>query len=174
MPPYTRWMRFAIFRWLVAGALMAVTLPAFARSDNDRVTFGSDVTVAADQSVDDVACAFCRVRVHGEVKGDVAVLFGSIMVDSGHTVSGDVAALGGDLDLSDGATVDGDVAIIAGDANVAKGATIRGDRTVLPGREWLLIPLAPFLILAGLIWLVVWLVRRNRYLPPVYPRRPGF
>jgi hypothetical protein len=154
--------------------LLAATLPAFAKSDNDRASFGSDVTVAEGETVGDIACMFCDVRVHGDVKGDVAVMFGRVEVDPGHSISGDVAALGADLVLGEGATVGGDVALAAGDANVAEGATIHGSRMVLPSRLWLLLPFAPFLILIGVIWLIVYIVQRNRYQFPAYPQGRGF
>jgi hypothetical protein len=102
------------------------------------------------------------------------VLFGRIDVDSGHTISGDLAALGADLNLGEGATVGGDVAVAGGDANLAPGAMIHGSRTVLSNRMWLLLPFAPLLILIGVIWLIVHLVRRNRYRFPAYPQGRGF
>ena len=156
-------------RWLIAVVLLAVTMPAFARSGDDRSGVGSDITVAAGQTAGDIACAFCKVRVHGSVNGDIAVLFGTVTVDAGQSVSGDVALLGADLNLGDGAEVSGDLAMLGGDAHLAPGAAVHGDRAVLSGRGWLLILLAPLLILAGLIWLAVWLVRRNRYGYPAYP-----
>jgi hypothetical protein len=85
-----------------------------------------------------------------------------------------LAALGADLNLGPGATVGGDVAIAAGDANLGPGAMIHGSSTVLPGQIWLLLPFAPLLILIGLIWLIVYIVRRNRYQFPVYPHGRGF
>ncbi len=162
-------------RLLFAILVVAIACPAFARSKNsgdsgqDRATFGSDITIAEGETAGDVACVFCTVRIHGEVSGDVAVLFGNVTVDEGRSISGDVAILGGDLGLGEGAAVSGDVAVAAGSANLAPGAMIHGDRTVLPGRAWLLAVFAPLLILAGLIWLVVWIVRRNRYQFPAYP-----
>jgi hypothetical protein len=162
-------------RWSVAVLLLVTaTLPAFAKSDNDRASFGSDITVAEGETVGDIACIFCDVRVHGDVKGDVAVMFGRVEVDPGHGISGDVAALGADLVLGEGATIGGDVALAAGDANVAEGATIHGSRMVLPSRLWLLLPLAPFLIVIGVIWLIVYIVQRNRYQFPAYPHGRGF
>ena len=154
--------------------LLAAMAPTFARADQDRASFGNDITIAEGQTADDVACAFCSVRVHGRVEGDVAVLFGTVSVDDNQTISGDVAILGGDLDLREQATVGGDVAIAAGTANVAEGAAIHGDRTVLPGRFWLLLPFAPILIVIGIIWLIVYLVQRNRYPYPVYPQPRRF
>lgn len=159
---------------LAAALLLAASVPAFARSQQDRASVGNDVNIAEGESAGDVACAFCSVHIHGDVRGDVAVLFGSVTVDSGHMISGDVAILGGDLNLGSESGVGGDLAIAAGDANLASGAMIHGSQTVLPGRFWLLVPFAPLLILIGIIWLIVYLVRRNRYRFPVYPNGRGF
>jgi hypothetical protein len=52
------------------------------------------------------------------------------------------------------------------------GATIHGSRAVSPSKIWLLLPFVPLLILIGVIWLIVWLVRRNRYQFPAYPQIP--
>jgi hypothetical protein len=161
-------------RVFLAVALVVTTLPAFARSSSDHVTVGSDVTVAEGETAGDIACVFCDVHVHGDVKGDVAVLFGKVEVDPGRTISGDVAALGADLNLGPGATVGGDVALAGGDANLSPGAMIHGSSAVSPSRIWLLLPFAPLLIVIGLIWLIVYFVRRNRYQFPVYPHGRGF
>ena len=99
---------------LLAAALLLVAATPFARADQDRVSFGSDITVAEGETAGDIACAFCSVHVHGDVKGDVVVLFGSVTVDPTHTISGDVAILGGDLNLADETEVGGDVAVIGG------------------------------------------------------------
>jgi len=155
--------------FFAASLLLVSSLPALAKSSDDRVTFGSDVTVAEGESVGDIACVFCTIRVHGDVKGDIAVMFGTISVDAGRNVGGDVAALGADLNLGVDATVGGDVALAGGDANLANGASIHGSRMVLPNRLWVLLPFAPLLILIGLIWLIIYIVRRNRYEFPQYP-----
>jgi hypothetical protein len=158
---------------LLLAALLLVASTPLARADQDRASFGSDITVAEGQSAGDIACAFCSVHIHGDVKGDVAVLFGSVTVDPSQTIAGDVAILGGDMNLADDTKVGGDVAIMAGDANLASTAIIKGDRTILPGRFWLILPFAPLLILIGIIWLIVYLVRRNRYRFPAYPNGRG-
>jgi hypothetical protein len=154
---------------LTAVVMLATAMPAFGRSDQDRVGVGNEITIAEGETAGDVACAFCSVKVHGDVKGDVAVLFGRISVDANHEIAGDVAGLGTELRLGEEATVGGDVALMAGSANLGSGATIRGSQALMPSRIWLLLPFAPLLILAGVIWLIVWLVRRNRYRVPVYP-----
>ena len=155
---------------LAVAILLTVTLPAFARSSDDRASVGNNITVAEGETAGDIACAFCSVYIHGDVKGDVAVLFGKVEVDPGRSISGDVAALGGDLTVGSEATVGGDVAVAAGDATLGPGAMIHGSRTVLPGRIWLLLPFVPLIILIGLIWLAVYIVRRNRYQFPAYPQ----
>jgi hypothetical protein len=156
--------------------LFLLSVPAFAKGshgDNNRVSFGSDITVAEGETVSDVACAFCSVHLHGDVTGDVAVAFGSVTVDPGHSISGDTAILEGDLNLGEGSTVNGDLAILAGSANLADGAAIHGSRAIVPQPFGTLILLAPFLVFAGLIWLIVYLVRRRRYQFPVYPQGRG-
>jgi hypothetical protein len=157
-------------RLLFAVVLLALTVPAFARKDSDRASFGSDITVADGETVSDIACAFCSVHVHGQVNGDIAVAFGSIIVDDQRNISGDIATFGGDLSLGQEARVNGDVAVMAGDIKLGEGASIGGSKVVSPSRLWLLIPFAPFLILGGIIWLIVYFVRQRRYRFPAYPQ----
>jgi hypothetical protein len=160
-------------KFLLAAALLLLIATPFARADQDRASFGDDINVAQGESAGDVACAFCSVHVHGDVKGDVAVLFGSVTVDSTHSIDGNVAILGGDLNLAEDTEVGGNVAIAAGSLHVAPDAVIHGDRTILPGHLWLVVTFAPLLILIGIIWLIVYLVGRNRYQFPAYPQGPG-
>jgi predicted acyltransferase (DUF342 family) len=157
---------------LLVLAGMALAAPAFAEADH--VSVGHDVTVADGESADDVVCVLCSVRVHGEVKGDVVAILGSVSVDSGRAIAGDVVTVGGDTSLGSGAAVNGDLVVVAGDLESAPGATVSGDRSVVSGRGWLLLPLAPLLILAGVIWLIVWMIRRRRYTFPMYPQGRGF
>jgi hypothetical protein len=159
---------------LAVALLVSITLPAYARSSDDRASFGNDITIAEGETASDVACMFCDVHVHGDIRGDVAVMFGKVDVDPGRSISGDVATLGADLNLGPGATVGGDLAMAAGDVNAGPGARIHGSSMVLPGKFWLMLPFAPLLILIGLIWLIVYLVRRNRYRFPAYPQGRGF
>ena len=154
---------------LFVAVLLLLSTSAFAQKSADQAGVGRDITVAEGDTGGDIACAFCSVRIHGDVRGDIAVLFGSVTLDTGHSISGDVAILGGDLVMASDSHIGGDVAIVAGDLSQSSGATIRGSQTVFPGRFWLLVPLAPFFILIGLIWLIVYLVRRNRYRAPIYP-----
>lgn len=161
---------------LAAVLIVLFTHSAFAKGrhgDNDRASFGSDITIAEGETVGDVACAFCSVHLHGDVTGDVAVAFGSVTVDSGRTISGDTAIMAGNLNLGEGSTVNGDLAILAGDARLGEGAAIHGSQSIIPQPLGMLILLAPVFILVGIIWLIVYFVRRNRYRFPAYPQGQG-
>lgn len=149
--------------------LTLAPLPAFAKSDNDRVSIGSDITVAEGETAGDLVCIFCSVHVRGDVSGDTVAILGSLTVDADRRINGDAAVIGGDLRLGENAQIGGDVSVVAGDANLGSGASIHGSQSILPGRLWLLVPFAPFLILIGIIWLIVHFVRRRRYQFPLYP-----
>ncbi len=86
--------------------------------------------------------------VEGAVKGDVAVIGGSVLLGDNASVSGDVAAVGGRVSRHPTATVKGDI-------NEESGTLL------LLGV--FLIPLIPLILV---IALVVWLVRRNRDTTP--------
>lgn len=140
---------------------LLLVAPAFA--DQSRVSVGRNIIVHEGETVGDLVCAFCSVRVHGEVEGDIAVLFGSLTVDRDRSVSGDVAVLGGDLSVGEDSVIGGDVTVAAGEAALATDATIRGSRSVFLGRSWLLLPLAPLLIVGGILWLILVVIQRIRY-----------
>jgi hypothetical protein len=162
---------------LLSAALVALlTQAAFAKErshGNDRASFGSEIVVPEGETAGDVACAFCSVHVHGDVAGDVAVAFGSVTVDSGHSIAGDTAIVAGNLNLGEGSKASGDVAILAGEALLADGAAIHGSRSIIPQPIGTLILLAPLLVVIGIIWLIVYFVRRNRYQFPAYPQGQG-
>jgi hypothetical protein len=164
-------------RSVISAVLLStlLALPALAKGShgNDRASFGSAIEIPEGESAGDIACAFCSVHVRGEVTGDVAVFMGSVTVEPGHAIAGDTAIAAGDLNLGEGSAVNGDVAIIGGDANLGEGAAIHGSRSIIPPPLGTLILLSPLLILTGIIWLIVYLVRRSRYRFPAYPQGRG-
>jgi cytoskeletal protein CcmA (bactofilin family) len=168
-----RFIRYVLSAAILPGLL---ALPALAKGShgNDRASFGNSIEVPEGESAGDIACAFCSVHVRGEVSGDVAVFMGSVTVDPGHSIAGDTAIAAGDLNLGEGSAVNGDVAIVGGDTKLGEGATIHGSRSIIPPPLGTLILLSPLLILVGIIWLIVYLVRRSRYRFPVYPQGRGF
>jgi hypothetical protein len=158
---------------LLLAILLLVAFTPFVQAEQNRASMGNDITIAEGESAGNVACAFCSVHVHGDVKGNVAVFMGNVSVDPTHSISGHVAIFGGDLNLGADSQVLSDVAIFGGNVNLSSNAEIHGDRSVLTGRFWLLLPFLPLFVVIGIIWLVVHLIRRNRYQFPAYPNGRG-
>jgi predicted acyltransferase (DUF342 family) len=161
------------FRLVLLAVFVALFSTASAFADQDRVSVGGDIVVADGTTAEDVVCVFCNIKVHGQVRGDVVALLGDVRVDQQRSISGDLVAIGGDVGLGEQSAIDGDAVVIAGDLDLASGAAVHGDRVVQSGRGWLLLPFAPLMILVGIIWLIVHLVRRRRYVYPVYPPQRG-
>jgi hypothetical protein len=134
---------------------------------NDRVAIFSPIDIAEGDTVGDVACAFCSVNIHGDVHGDIAVIFGTVTADPNRTISGDVAILFGRLFLGDNDHIGGDLAAALTTTEIPSSATVSGDRSVMKSGFGLAVLAGPVLILAGIIGLVIFLVRRNRYPYPV-------
>jgi hypothetical protein len=161
-------------RWLWMAVVAGLTVqPAWAshhRSNGqDHVGLGQTFTIPEGETAGDVACAFCTVRVEGDVSGDVLTFFGNVEVAPDRRVAGDLAVFGGSTTLKDGARVGGDLFVFGSDFSQADSTTIGGDHWVFAGGGWLLAFLMPLLIPIGFIWLVIHLVRRNRYVFPAYP-----
>lgn len=143
-------------------AVLAFSLPAFAGGSHDRTQFGHDVTVGADEDVTEVTCFACSVRVRGNVAGDVTTFGGTILVEDGGEIGGDLTSIGGDVRLDNGAKVQS-MTVFGGKIRRDPGASVSGDVTTFAGGAafWIfLIFGVPFLILAGVIVLIVWLVKR--------------
>ncbi len=161
-------------RFLLTSLLIVATAsPAFARSHQGRASVGNDITIAENETADDVACAFCSVHVRGHVRRNVAVFLGSISVDADHSIDGNVAVVGGDVHLGEEATVGGNAAMMAGEILLASGAAVHGEQAVLQGRFWLVLLFLPVLIPIGIIWLIVYLKRHNQNRFPAYPNGRG-
>jgi hypothetical protein len=149
----------------VLASLALLWAPA-ARADKAAGQIGRDIVVAEGETVGDLGCVFCNVHVHGTVHGNVGVTFGNVEVDAGREIAGNIGVMGGTVRLGDGSRVGGNLGVI-GWLHAGDGATVGGSRGVVPGEILLL----PFALLAGVIWLIVYMVRRSRY-RPVYP--PGY
>ncbi|HEY0264401.1 MAG TPA: hypothetical protein VGC07_07745 [Granulicella sp.] len=149
---------------LLSALLVAVVVPASAADENSGRSLssvGGNITTPAS-GVDDVSCVFCSVDVRGDVRGSVSVVFGNLTIEPGQSVHEEVSVVGGDLTLRRDAQIGGDMSLVAGELHQEPGASIRGDQSSLSSRWWLLIFAVPFLLLAGVIWLIVWLVRLQR------------
>ena len=65
---------------LAVGLFLVSALPALAKGTEDRASVGNDITIAEGETAGDIACLFCAVHVHGDVRGDVAVMFAKLGV----------------------------------------------------------------------------------------------
>jgi hypothetical protein len=161
------------FRTALLGLLAVALGTQTASASNDRVSFGNNITVTESDPANDIVCIACSVTLQGDVHGDIVTILGSIKAEGSHEISGDAVALGGDVTLPGSSTLQGDLVVIGGDLDLGPEASVHGDRSVFPGRAWILLPFAPLLILIGIVWLAIWLVRRNRYRFPMYPYGRG-
>ena len=108
---------------------VAFAAAAWAQSGQDRVSVGEDLLVERGESVNDVVCVHCSIRVEGEVAGDVVTIGGRITVPG--RVRGDAVAVGGSVSLA--GTVGGDVVAIAGGVELLPGAAVGGDTVAVLG-----------------------------------------
>jgi cytoskeletal protein CcmA (bactofilin family) len=152
----------------LAGVLLA-SQPAHAESDRDgnRSSVGGDIVIQKGETARNVACVACSVYVHGEVDGKVAVVMGNVVVDG--IVREKVAIVMGDLKMQPGGVVQGDTAIVMGGTDM-DGGSVEGRSVNLPKGPIVFALLMPFLLLALVIWLIVWVIRRSR--SPRYPYPP--
>jgi len=155
-------MGFSSLRWMGCLLLvLALGVPAFADGSHDRTQFGHDVTVGADETVAEVTCFSCSVRVRGHVDGDVTTFGGSVVVEHDGFIGGDTTTFGGDVRLDGGAKVK-DLTVFGGRIRRDSGASVGGDVTTFGGGAglWLFIVFGlPFLILGAFLALIIWLVR---------------
>jgi hypothetical protein len=134
---------------------------ALADNTRDRTQFGHDINVGTDESIGDVTCFGCSVRVRGHVTTDVTVFGGSVTIEDQGQIGGDATVFGGGVRLEKQARVGGDVTVFGGRIHRDGGTTIGGDVTNFAGSIWLLLIFGlPVMLFAGFIALIVLLVRR--------------
>lgn len=99
-------------------------LPAPPSAIADRVTFGADVAIGADEQVRDVVTMGGSAAVAGRAFGDVFTMGGD--ADITGEVVGDVVTMGGDIHVGEAARIHGDINAMGGDVDIEEGATVRG------------------------------------------------
>jgi hypothetical protein len=152
-----------VFAVLVTVALLS----SGAQAKGDFTQFGRDIRVNPGEKTGDLTCFNCSIYVRGQAGGDATAFNGRIVVESGGSVGGDVTAFLGDVRAEPGSTIGGEVTVMGGSLRREQGAAVGGEVTSFENKSWvLLILLSPFLILAGIVALVVWLVRRSRSAVP--------
>ena len=154
--------------------LLVVAAPTLLLANNghgDRIQFFQNVEIGPNESVGDVVCLFCSIHNSG-TSGDNVAILGSIVVDG--TVNGDCVAVGGSIRLGEDASVGGDTVGLGGGVSRHPNATAKGEVVSQVGPfiflGMVLGPLIPFILV---VWLIVWLVRRDNrvVVPPVAYRR---
>lgn len=161
------------YRFALIAAIVALGSAQMAFASNDRVSFGKDVVVAEGETANDIVCIACSITLQGNVHGDIVTILGGVKAEGSREISGNLVTIGGDVVLPDSSSLQGDIVVIGGDLELGAEASVHGDRSIFPGRAWLFLPFAPLLILVGIVWLAIWLIRRNRYRFPMYPYGRG-
>lgn len=96
------------------------------KKGEDRTIFGSNVTIEADEVVEDLTVFGGNVDVLGHVRGDLTVFGGNVHVRENVHVDGDASLLGGNLTLESGAVIGKDVSVLGGNLSRAEGASVHG------------------------------------------------
>lgn len=126
--------------------------------------FFQSITVGPDEHIGDAVCIFCSIRMAGSC-GDVVAIFGNIVVDG--VVNGDAVSVGGGIKLGEDANVSGDAVALGQGVYRHPNSTVKGEVVSQAGPIILLgliiVPLLPIILV---VVLVIWLLRRNRYIPP--------
>jgi hypothetical protein len=134
--------------------------PALAQGSHDRTHFGHDITVGPDETVSEVTCFGCSVRVRGHVESDVTTFGGSVIVEDAGEIASDLTSFGGDIRLDKGSKVN-NVTLFGGRVRRDPEAAVEGDVTTFTGSYWMFLIFGlPFLVVGAVIALIVWLVRR--------------
>ncbi len=148
---------------LAASLVLALLRSGSHGAGEDRVGLFSTITVDQGEAAGDVACAFCTVDIRGDVKGDIAVLFGTVNAGPDRVISGDVAMLFSTLRLGENDRINGDLAAVLSTTSIPSSASVHGDRAILSSGLGLAVIAGPILILSRIIGLILFLARRSRY-----------
>ncbi|MDQ6918379.1 MAG: hypothetical protein M3Z98_03360, partial [Candidatus Dormibacteraeota bacterium] len=103
--------------------------PGLAAGVQDRVSFGSDIHIAAGEVVRDVFCFGCSVVSDGTIERDLTVFGGN--ADIRGPIQRDAFVFGGRLHLGPQASVGRDLNSVGGSIVQDPGATVGRDRTVV-------------------------------------------
>jgi len=136
--------------------LCAVCTLAQSKANEDVLSILRGITIESGQTVGDVQCFACNVRIRGHVTGDIVTVGGNVVVEG--LADGDVSAVGGRIDLHSRGKILGDAVAIGGYVDTGSGTAVDGDRfsapyAVIPGQYRP--PMLGSLLLAALNFLFV-------------------
>jgi hypothetical protein len=92
--------------------LCAISTAAQIRPPHDRLRVLRNVTIEPGETVNDVQCFVCSIRVLGHVSGDIITVGGGIVIDG--AVDGDAIAVGGGIETRAQAKLSGDAIAVGG------------------------------------------------------------
>lgn len=153
-------------RWLSLcfAILLAATFAPRAHASTDRVSFMHDIDINDTEEADDAVCFLCSIRVNGKVNGDAVAFLGGIRVNG--EIQGDTVSFLGSVAMGDQSRIGGDCVVFGGPLRRNGNAAIDGDTVNIP----FIIIMLPFIFVALLIYGIISLFRRRRYVP--YPMPP--
>lgn len=112
-------------------ALLLLSLPVRTRAqDDDLVRYLRSIEVKAGESLPDVVCVGCSVRVAGIVTGDVVAVAGDVEITG--TIEGDAVAAGGRVRLLPGGSVEGEAVAVGGVVSLEGAAAPKGGVESVP------------------------------------------
>ena len=118
---------------LPAGSVLSpVPLPA-QETRGEVVRFGSDYTLTAGESVDELVVFAASAAIRGAVEGDAVVIGGSAELAGTGSVEGDFVVIGGGATVAPGASVDGDLVVIGGTVEAPPGFAPGGELVSVAG-----------------------------------------
>src|SRR6187402_541886 len=153
-------------------ALLLAGAPATMHA-RDRVGAFTTFTVSGEEA-NDVVCAFCTIKIDGPIHGDLVTAFSDVTVADNTELGKDTVTAFTDLHFGENVTVGKDLVAFGSFGELPASTVVHGDRVVIPAWLAFLFALIPFAIPAGIIYLIIRLVRgRQTYAyvpPPGYPR----
>ena len=112
---------------LLAFALLTTGTALAQEQAREVVQFGSNYTLEAGESMEDLVVFGGSATIRGEVEGDAVVIGGSAELAATGSVGGDLVVIGGSATVTSGATVDGDLVVIGGGLESAPGFAPGGE-----------------------------------------------
>jgi len=142
--------------------------------NGDITTFHGNIVIEQNAAVSGEVTSFLgqiRAANGSKIGGDATVFAGNLVLEQDGMLNGEATSFAGDIRVANGAKIGGDSTAIGGVVRRQPGAMTGGQVTSMQGTIWLvLIFVAPFLFFAGIIALIIWLVRRNRRPSPAIAR----
>lgn len=155
---------------LLVALLLLGTVPlAHAR---DIVAFHQTVRINSEDDVKDLVCAFCTIHIDGEVHGDLVTAFSNVQFERSAEIEGDAVSAFDEFRFKGDNRIHRDMVSFGSKVDAEGPYQVSGDRVSVPDFVAYLVLIAPFAILAGIVWFIVKLVQRRRryaYPPPGYP-----